>query len=360
MRFQPPIRGSTTAALALLTLMVPLARADGPPPSAATSAADVQTLLDANNYAGAVSAASRLLSKAGNAPGPDADKAQLYALKGEAHLKLKQATQAADAFDKASKAATDPAVSATDAATGLLAKRSRNNVYTPKQPAADGTKPSPVDITAADDRKTALGYLFADEFAAAAPKLKAAKTAKTVPEMLRAADLANGLRSLEVAATGSDDKSKPEVTEIADHAQGLLDTSLKTMAQRVGDIRQAANAQSTQYGRQRMANGGYANEPQVHKAGLTSRNVSELKQIESDCKQIGPAADAFAKAVAEGGTTPAAAAPAAPAGAAPAAAGGAAGGSGWDALSAEAGRIASQCEDVLTADYGNGATPQRR
>ena len=305
-----------------------------PSAAAATSAADVQALIDAANFGGAVSAASRLIAKAGSATGPDADKAQLYALKGEAQLHLKQWSQASDAFAKAGKAATDPAVAATDTATALLVKKSPGGTYKPKQPAADGTKPSPVGVASADDRKTALGYLFADEFAAAGPKLNAAKTATTLPQLLQAAQMATDLRQLEMAATGTDEKTKPEVAAIGDNAHTLIQTNLQTMTGRVADIRRSAETQSTNYQQQRTANGGMVNVPQVTKAGLTQANVTELKQIQATCQKIGPAADAFAKVSADTG--------------------GAGGSAGWDQLSAEATRTNSEAGDVLNANYGNG------
>ena len=141
-----------------------------------------------------------------------------------------------------------------------------------------------------------------------------------------------------MAATGGDEKTKPAVADVAEHAHGLLQTNLQTMAARVADVRRSANATNTSYQQQRTAAGGYNNVPVVTKAGLTQSNVSELRTIKDTCQKIGPAAEAFAKSSADAG-------------------GGAA---AWDTLSADAGRTASQVDDVLGADYGSGATPLRR
>ncbi len=339
MQFPRGLRSRCILVLAVATCAAAQARAaDGPTPASAKSAADVQALMDAGNFNGAVSAASHLVFVTG-AAAADVDKAQVYALKGEAHLHLKQYPQASDAYGKASKAATDPTLAATDAALSLLVKRSPSGTYKPKQPAADGSKPSPVDILAADQRKAALGYLFADEFVAAGPKLKSAKAATTVPQLLQAADTAMTLRQLELAATGADEKTKPEVAAIAEHAHGLLQTNLATMTARVADIRRSADSTTTSYQQQRQANGAYANVPVIKKAGLSSSNVSELRNIKDTCAKIVPTAQAFAKVSAD--------------------AGGGGGSAGWDALAADAGRTSSQVDDVLNADYGNGALHHR-
>jgi hypothetical protein len=316
--------GATSAGLA----------AEVPTPASAASAADVQALIDAKNYSGAVSAASRLVNKTG-AAAAGLDKGALYALKGEAHLRLKQASLAADAFGRASKAATDPKLAAGDAATATLLKRSSAGVYKPKQPGRDGQKLAPFDLFTTDDLTPALGCLFDDEFAASAPKLKAAKTATTVPQLLQAATLATDLRQLEVAATGDDTRTKPDVVDIAQHAHELLATNLRTMAARVTDIRTAANTTNTNYRQVRQPNGSYLNLPVQTKAGLTSSNTSDLQSIQSTANQIGPAADAFAKATADAQS--------------------AGGAGGWDAVTAEAARVAAAAGDVLNADYGKGS-----
>jgi N-methylhydantoinase B/oxoprolinase/acetone carboxylase alpha subunit len=74
------------------------------------------------------------------------------------------------------------------------------------------------------------------------------------------------------------------------------------------------------------------------KAGLTSSNVSELRNIKDTCQKLVPAAQAFAKVSVD--------------------AGGTGGSAGWDGLSATATQTSSEVDDVLNADYGNGV--QRR
>ncbi len=310
-----------------------------PTPAAVASVTDLRRVFDAGNYAGAVSAASRL-SFTGGAAAAGLDKAQVYAIKGEAHLRLKQYAPAADAFAKAAKAAPDVATVALYTATEQLVRRSRNGAYTPKQPVPPAVvKPGPIDVTAVDKRAAALGSLFVDEFAAAGFKLRAAKAATSVPQLLAAAELANHLRLLELAATGGDAKTRPEVAGVADHAHALLESNLQTMAARVADIRRAANTTSITYTRVKDPSqaAGYYNQQVFRKAGLTQRNVQELNDVESTCQKVVPAADGFAKA--------------AVAADAPGRGGNAA---VWDALSAEATRVAALAQDVLSADYGNG------
>ena len=134
------------------------------------------------------------------------DTAAVYAVKGEAQLHLKAYPVAADSFAAAAKAAADPAAAAADKATEILARRSKNGLYTPKQPGAGGTALPPIDVTDKAKRKDAFAALFADEYAADAAKLKAGETSKDVTTALAAVDLAVGLRALE----GGGDRGRRE------------------------------------------------------------------------------------------------------------------------------------------------------
>ena len=370
MRFSHATRTTTALALAIAAGWAAAGPARGDvTPATAASAADVRQLLDAGDYKGTVAAASRLTAPSSKAKLSDADRAAILAEKGEAHLQLKQNPQAIDAYAKAAKLDPNPDYAATDNANALLARRSHNGQYAPRPPAGGGAKPAAINILTGDGRREAFAALFADELAAAAPRFKAAESAQNIPQLIAAADLASSLRGLEVAATGTDAQTKPAVAAIANHAHGLLQNALTTLSTRATAIGEAANTYLPAEYNAPSNNGGFggpyapgaAGIPQ--KVGLTDRNKQELTDIVNTCGQIGPAADTFARLTADkdGGaaatpptaaippTVPTPPTPAVPATPADPAAG------GWDAVSAEAKRVAKQAEDVLTATYNQTA-----
>ncbi len=362
MRFTTTTRLATAAWAGLIAAAV---RADAVKPAGTTTTAeDVQKSLADGDYTAAVTGASKLLAATGSAAPAAPEKAKLYAMKGDAELHLKQYSSAGDAYARAAKLSTDAKATATDAATALLVKRSRGGAYAPKQPAADGTKPSPVDITA-DDRRTALGYLFADELAADAAKLKAAKAAKSVPQLLAGVNLAVGLRQIEEAATDVDAKSAPEVRAISDAARAVVQAGLDQLKGQLGSIKEASESRGGGEENGGTGGGGGGGSPagpsRGRRSGLTAQAVSGLKSIMSTCQQqIVPAADTFAKATADvssGGSSPAAAATATddPAGGGTAAvaapAGTGEGGSlsaAWQAISTDATQTATQAQELIT------------
>ena len=357
-------RRSAVATLALTSLLGrsvrPVAAAAPPMPTTA----DLQKLLADENYAAAVAGATRWLAGSGPTAPAGADKAQVYAIKAQAHLHLQQFSPAADAFTRSAKAATDPVVAATGTAMALLIKRSHGGTYAPKQPGADGVKPSPVDIASTADHQVVLTDLFNDEFAADEPKLTAAKKATTVPQLQAAAELAALLRQVEVAATGADAKSEPEVTAIAAHAAEVLEAALPPMSQRVADIKAAADAPSP-YGRRRQSmttpggtNGGTdaaaTGEGSGPKKGLTAQDKSDLQSIIANAKRVAQASDTLARTTDEPkGMSSTTQPPASDGDAAPPPDGTAAPGAGGLAgVSTDAAKVASDANDVLTASYG--------
>ncbi len=312
--------------------------ADAPP-----SIAELKQLLTEAKYPAALAGASRLISLSGTA-GQAVDKAAAYAIKGEAHLRLKAYPAAADDFANAAKLATDTQVVAEDKANELLARRTHAGTYTPKQPGADGKPIAPIDVTDDAQRRAAFEALFDDEFAADAPKLKAAKTATSIPQLLAAADTTLTLRSLEVAATGKAEKVKPELAALSDHAHDLIDTTIQSDSKRIDDISQAANQSSaagqtngtgrTAGGRGYSAGGGGGAARPSRKVGLTQQNQSELKDMIAVTQKVAPVAQAFAKATVDDGGTAGT----------------------WDTLTADATRIGQKANDVLTADYSGRPT----
>ncbi len=275
------MRSGTAGRLAITAALAALVGATAAPP---VTLSDVQQKYSEGDYPGAIAGASRLLAVTGGAAA-SVDKAQVYAIKANAELHLKQFSPAGDAFSRAAKAATDPQVQATDVAMALLIKKSHNGAYAPKQAGSDGAKPSPVDVVSDADRKTALTALFEDEFAAATPKLTAAKAVKSAGSMSvlqSAIDSLLLLHQLEEAATGSDEKTRAEIDAVTKQAHEVLDTVIKAMADRVEQIKTASEVLSTTPGHR-----------PGQKVGVTAQNNTELQTIITNAQGGKQAADKF-------------------------------------------------------------------
>jgi hypothetical protein len=374
MRFSSTGRVATATAVALAAMAGSAARGTDPLPGVA----DLQKLLADEKYTGAVAGASRLLAATGTAAPAGLDKAQVYAIKADAHLHLRQFSQAADAYTRSSKAASDPVVAATGTAMALLIKRSHSGTYVPRQPGSDGAKPSPIDIVSTEDHQAVLTDLFTDEFAADTAKLTAGtKTATTVPQLQAAAELAALLRQLEVASIGADVKTEPVVMAIASHASDVLGAALQPLSQRVDQIQTAADAPSANGRRwqaRSMATGATGGDPTATtggggsgpKVGLTAQERSDLQSIIFSAQRIAQAAETLAKttdepkglaASASASVPPAAGGDAAPpADGSTADTGGGGGGGGLAGVSAEANKVVAKATEVLNAKYGRSGT----
>src|SRR5213075_3595191 len=101
---------------------------------------------------------------------------------------------------------------------------------TAKKGAKAGEKAEPIDIADPEKRKAAFAALYAEQKDELAPKLKAAKDAKTLPPLLDALQAAGNLRSLELAATGEDGEVKAMVQDLSGRAQKMLTHALKDMS----------------------------------------------------------------------------------------------------------------------------------
>ncbi len=291
---------------------------------------DVKSLYETGDYKGAVAGASRLIGNL-HAPAPaGVDRAGLCEIKGECHLHLKQYNEAADAFAAAAHAAEDPAKASVDRATELLIRRSRAGFYKPVQPAPGGAKPSPIDLNDLSARKAAFAALFADEWAAAAGKVKGFDAARALPALLVAADTIGSLRDLEMTATDADAVTKPAMAVIAGHAKEPFSIEMRKLDRRAADIKAAANTMTTYWAHVDVPAGqaGANTVARSRRVGLNPRNTADLKAIVAECKRLGPVAETFAKTADDAAT--------------------------WDALNADATRITGVANDTLTDDYSSG------
>lgn len=201
--------------------------------------ADIRQSFDAGDYPRALQKLTRVLTLRGKAAEPY-DRHALLVLQGETHLRMRAGTLAGKAFAEAAKEAKDGPAAAADVAAELLVKRSSVGLaYQPKaKDPADKTKALPaIDIVDPASRKRAVAALFADEWAATEPRVRAAKQARTLPPILEALPTIRTLRWLELAAVGGDNKTRELIGPLPDTAKKLLDASVKEMDESADAIR---------------------------------------------------------------------------------------------------------------------------
>lgn len=301
-------------------LLLALVAADPvPPPTMEQIQADFQ----AQQYQEVIKKVAQALPLSTRA-GSNYDRGELFKLKAESHLRLKQWPLAADAFNMAAKESTgDPA--AVLKSTGTLVRRSNNGVYSPKQPTTQpsaGGKPAPIDIVDPNSRKQALNALFNDEAKVQTAKIESTKKATTLPPVMAAIKQMSELRDFEIAGTGADNTCKQLLSTLGSHANTLMGSAMKTMAAKVEQISKQANEARTEI--RDLADG--TRETVTYKRGLTSVDTKALKEVISTCQSIAKACDEFTEALA------------ADAGA-------------FTGTRTEADRLGARADDVLRANY---------
>jgi hypothetical protein len=258
---------------------------------------EVKKALDAGSPAEALRLVSRLLPLRGKAAA-GLDRYELLMLKAESHLRLRAGDAAAQAFRQAAEQTENREQAAIARATEQLIRRSRGLAYTPKHPPKGRADASgPIDITDPDKRKSALQAMFADEMAELAPKVKAAKVARSLPPALKAMQSAHDLTTLELAANGSADQVNGIIEELKQSTKDLLARATEKAAKRVDQITDMAN--DTQRVRQIVPSpfGGYEVQVAQTRRGLRRQDVSELKGVADACDEIAAGSRAVAKAI---------------------------------------------------------------
>jgi hypothetical protein len=161
----------------------------------------------------------------------------------------------------------------------MLVRKSPGLKYTLR--AKGGGKPEMLDILDEAGRKQAIAALYADEAAAAAPKIKAGENAKTLPVIIEALKTVSHLGALEQVANGSDEKTTASAKELGTHAQSLMTDAVRSIANDVQKIGLSANSVM----RQSDGNGGWI----MAKRGLSPQDTRALR---ADADNGGKIADA--------------------------------------------------------------------
>ncbi len=214
------------------------------------------------------------------------DRYKLLLLKGETQLRIPPGKSAADAFKAASLVAPDADSTAIAKATFVLVNRSSNGKFQPKKPADSKSSqpPAAIDILDPDSRKQAFAALFAEMVATDQPMVDRTEQMTTLPPIVSTAQKLGDLRPVEIAASGSDDKSKEMLKKIATHAQTLMSDAIKNMDAQLKALQTDAEKRVKTLSGRRRANSSEMSE------GLTPSNVDQAQSIADQAKQLASAA----------------------------------------------------------------------
>jgi hypothetical protein len=278
----------------------PQARPQPKPAAAVPSMKEIRALFEAGKYKETLQGLNRVLALKGDAAAPY-DRHELLRLKGETHLKLRDAKSAAAAFALAVKEAPDEKSAAVDRATETVVKRSKNLAVTPR-PTKARPKPEPIDVSDPEKREAAFEALLEEAKEAAAPKLKAAKGAKTLPPIVEAIESIRDLRALELAATGEDAQVQAMVTELSEQAHELMSDATQDMTELVDDIERAANDYVEIAMPVRVPGSNRVTMERSHKKrGLNERDTKDLRRVLADCEKLLPLAKGLAEYLGDSG-----------------------------------------------------------
>ena len=343
-RLLSPARLKLTAAAAVLAVapaafgqVAPTPAVPPPPPAAAPAAApvpqsvtDIQQLIDAKDYAGAVKAAAKLLGQHGPATA-GVSRFQVTMLKGDAQAGAKQMAAARAVYLSAVRETRDPHEKALATWTAELFRRAKGTNYVPHQTGAGNgaNNGTPIDLIDRDSRKLAFAALLDDELSVLGPKVKtASRTASLVP-ILPVVQQVQSLAELDQVANGTEDRTDAVAGPLVEHARTLMASALKGMWTRISDIHTSATALTTNTVGTVIVNGFPTQQTTQTQNGLTANDQSELRGMIDTCNKIKDAAETFMPLSAAGGTAA----------------------KDWGAVQNDAVRVAGRAHDVLFANY---------
>jgi hypothetical protein len=134
------------------------------------------------------------------------------------------------------------------------------------------------------DRRQAFAALLNDELAVAQPKLKAAAGATALPPIIEAARTLGDLRALEVASSGSAERTKEIGAALGGSAHQMIDRAMEPMEKQVEDIWADASRPNVRESRAGYRERGYG----LH--GLDSNQAKTLKDVVATSEKLFPVA----------------------------------------------------------------------
>jgi hypothetical protein len=222
------------------------------------------------------------------------DRYELFMQKAECHLQMRALSIAIEAYNSAAREATDDRQRTLATANAALLKASKAFTYIPKV-APDKTKPVPIDILDPAHRKQAFLALFIDQLAANDTKIKAAKSAKSLPPIAEVFKPLSEMEGLERMAAGNGleggeaAKVQSLRTEVVTQAKKVIADALRAMSKRVGEIDKEAGTFVEFY--QDVLDPAYSLPiPKKQKAyrrkGLTDKQTTELQETTVTCDKL--------------------------------------------------------------------------
>lgn len=277
------------------TVSAPLHAASSASDDAPPSQQTIQKTFDEGDYGETIQLASRALALKGDATATY-DRYEVLMLKGEAHLRLRQLRFAGDAFAAAASETDDEVKAARARATRRLIRESKGLKVQRHFPKKDG--PQSADLLDPGARDDALAIAYDDLRTAAAPKIKAALRARTLPPISEALERLGELHDIELASTGGDAGLLATRHDLGERAQELIGKELDRLEKSVLDIRESANTvvEEKLYETTSLRTGQGSGSIRSTYRGLSERDRGELKSIIKTCLRIIPTADALARA----------------------------------------------------------------
>lgn len=272
--------------VAIALLVVTDVRADDPP-----TQDQLQTLADQKNWTELMKAATRVLQLKGPAA-ETYDRPQVWQLKAEAQLQTNMFVASAESFESAAEEPkVDPAVKDRCESLSLIMRKTDARGFRVK-PAKPGAVAEPIDVKDPANRPTAMKALLDQEIAELKSELEKQKKKTSLNELVKIAQQARRLPPLERAATQSETQTDAIIAAAGSLMADSIGKWVEGTRPEIEKIRESANELVEVEGRRDRAPRD-RRDPVYRKRGLTSKDVSDLKAITSECKRIAGAYKAF-------------------------------------------------------------------
>jgi hypothetical protein len=165
----------------------------------------------------------------------------LFMMRGECLIQLKESSLAIDAFNAAAKlgkSATDVAPSAIARANAMIIQRSPGFQFKP-----DGGG-APIDIVSPDSRKLAMKTLFDQILAKTKPQIDQAMKGTSLTPIQQLLPTLTQMLALEQASTGQTTQTMDLGQQIGDHARQLITSEVDLLSGKITELTNLANEPS--------------------------------------------------------------------------------------------------------------------
>jgi hypothetical protein len=221
------------------------------------------------------------------------NKYDLWMLKFETHMRLKQQAAAVSDLNEAQKMTDDAKRLNYCKSVALLIKQSKNFLYQPSPQKKE--RPSPIDIIDPEKRKLALKALLDDEMAVIVPKVEKALNGTSLATIADALKTLQGIDVLESGADAGDDASKM-VADLRQRGNAILAKTVIRLTARTDEINRTANELIRQQVAVPGPGGSIAYETRMRKRGLDADAWRELNEIIKTTDQLIPNIKGLAQA----------------------------------------------------------------